>query len=676
MKKFFLHFIFVLLFINTSVAYSNQTLSIDINDEIYQVEYWPSYFAKQLDIQYIDDNSLDEKDIDLSFYRGRFIGHPDTLITFSKTDDNLNGLAFFYGQYYKITGSISNPSMQASHPMQSAMVPVADMSEQMLHKMCPIHTQKHHDMQITAMATMDTNTSGTPPVAFAVGNINLVADVALALDPEYVSIHGDASSAVVRALQTLDQADMFYRQSKPVTGAGGLGIALNNVSINVYSNSLPFSVADIIDPNPNLANGNQPEIDTRAYLQRIQTNANTLFGVSRTVGAMYTGYDLDDAVVGDGVAGLAFLATTCSALGVSVNEGFGSNSASAVIAAHEMAHNFGSCHDGDGIVDAANNICPNSSTTCPSNGPYIMTPFVNPTATQFSECSIANITSHINLQSCYKQPIDIQIALQNAVPPITNMLTQGNTSARIFDISNLTDITLININISGSLQNSSDPNNSNSEFTSVTLNTNACPIAADRQSYICTIPSIGANNTETLEIVETITATGTGQFVSTTEYQNTGTTLQVDIEPQNSIIELTQTIVAPTTPPIAPSNIQATALSNGDIEVTWLDNSNNEQAFIIERSEDSGIIFNVLQNNIAANTTNYIDSNLVEGTTYTYRVSASNSLGTTLAATSSSATSSTTTAAPSSGGGGGGGAFYILSIILLLTKSFFKTRCY
>ncbi len=674
MEKLFLRLILILLFIYSNTAYSNQTLSVEINDESYQIEYWPSYFAKQLDIQYVDDISIDDKDIDISFYRGRFIGHPDTLITFSKIGDSIKGLAFFYGQYYEINNTASKTSEQTAHPMQSSLVQVANLSEQMLQKMCPIHTQEHLDMQITAMATTDTNTNGTPPVAFAVGNVNLVADVALALDPEYVSIHGGASNAVIRALQTLDQADMFYRQSKPVTGAGGLGVALNNVSVNVYSNSLPFSVADIIDSNPSLANGNQPEIDTRAYLQRIQANANTLFGVSRTVGAMYTGYDLDDAVVGDGVAGLAFLATTCSALGVSVNEGFGSSSAAAVIAAHEMAHNFGSCHDGDGIVDAANNICPNSSVACPSNGPYIMAPFVNPTATQFSECSIANITSHINTQSCYKQPIDIQINLQNAVPAIANVLTQGNTSVRTFDISNLTDIALTNINISGSLQNSSDSNNPNTEFTTVTLNTNACAIATDRQTYICTVSSLAANNTETLEIVETITATGTGQFVSTTEYQNTGSTQQVDIEPQNSIIELTQTITAPITPPTAPSNIQATALSNGDIEVSWVDNSNNEQAFIIERSEDNGTVFNVIQNNLAANSTNYIDSSLVEGTTYTYRVSASNSLGTTLAATISSATSSTSTVVNSSGGGGGGGAFYFLTIILLLFKSFFKVR--
>jgi len=136
-----------------------------------------------------------------------------------------------------------------------------------------------------------------------------------------------------------------------------LGIALHNVSIRVFSNALPFNVAGIVDPNPSLANGNQPEIDAIAYLTLAQMNGNALFGSIRTVGAVITGFDLELAG-GDGIAGVAFVATSCSSLGVSVNEGWGI--ASAVILAHEIGHNFGSCHDGD----AANAFCPISSVSC------------------------------------------------------------------------------------------------------------------------------------------------------------------------------------------------------------------------------------------------------------------------------------------------------------------------
>ncbi|MCZ6565409.1 MAG: M12 family metallo-peptidase, partial [Gammaproteobacteria bacterium] len=414
------------------------------------------------------------------------------------------------------------------------------------------------------------------------------------------------------------------------------------------------------------------------YLTLAQINGNALFGSIRTVGAVITGFDLDDPVIGDEIAGLAVVTSSCSSLGVSVNEGWGI--ATAVILAHEIGHNFGSCHDGD----PASAFCPTSSVACANPlvdcviqpGPYIMSPCVSPAATQFSACSIANICSHINVQTCYKQPIDIEILLQSVVPPEANALTQGNTSVRTFNVGNLTDVILTNVNILGALENLSDPNNANAEYTVVTLDGNACTIAANRQSYTCTIASIDANNAQTFIIIETVTATGTGQFMSTTQYKNIATEQRVDVEPQNSIVQLTHTVTTAVTPPAAPSNVQATSLSNGNIQVSWTDSSNNEQAFIIERSEDGGTVFNVIQANQAANTTSYIDTNVVEGQTYTYRVSASNSIGATAAANTPSATSSIGISAAGGGGGrgGGGGAFYLMTLFLLLARTFTKFR--
>ncbi len=675
MKRIFLYFTFISLFTFTCSAFSNQTLPVVINGESYQVEYWTSYFAKELDINYMDSDVTDK--IDIQFYRGKIVGHPDSLVTLSKFKDSLKGMAFFYGEYFEIDGSMSSMENQSNTAMQSAKVELADLADKAAREMCPIHTKEHHDMEMAARATMSVNTGGAPPVAFAVGTVNLVADVALALDPEYVLVHGGETNAVVKALQTLDTADMLYRQSKPAMGAGGLGVALNNVNINVYTNALPFNVADIIDPNPNLANGNRPEIDASAYLDRIRLNVTALFGNARTVGAMFSGYDLDDTIVGDGVAGLAYLTSTCSNFGVSVEEGWGTDAESTIIAAHEIAHNFGSCHDGDGILDAANNICPISSVGCAANGGYIMGPFVNAAATQFSQCSIANIDSHIATQTCYKTPIDMQISLASAVPAVANMLNQTGSAVRTFNVSNMSTEILINIPISGSLENVNDPNNPNTEYTTVTLQGNNCNIAANRQSYTCTIANIGANNADVQTIVETITATGTGPFKTTTEYRNVAAAQQVDIEPQNSIVELTQTINvnAPVAPPAAPSNVQASPQNNGDIRVSWTDNSNNEAAFRLERSEDT-VVYNIIQNNLPANTTSYTDSGLTEGTTYTYRVSAINAMGAVAAATTPSATSSTSvaTVGGDSGGGGGGGGFYLFTGLLLLAR-LFKRPC-
>ena len=692
MDSLFKFLFFLIFLILSSSAFSAQTVPIDINGQSYQIEYWPSYFASELDIKFMDESNIEVNDIDIKFYRGKVIGHPETLVTLSKVDNNLKGLAFFYGRYYEIYGSISKTTIESNleqsgiAPMKSAVVDIPEMAERANQEICPVHSPELHDMQISARSAINTSTAtaGSPPVALAVGNINLAADVAIALDPLYVSTHGGEANAVTKALQTLDMADMFYRQQKPANGAGGLGIALNAVRVNVFSNALPFGVSDILDPNaPNPApfgtGGDRREIDSIPYLTRIRDNGNALFGNPRTVGALLTGYDLDDVnspfANSDGVAGIAILTSTCSANGVSLSEGWNGDSFNAVVTAHEIAHNFGSCHDGEDVFDAANNICPLTSANCPT-GVHIMSPFVVAAATQFSECSIANINTHIVTQTCYKQPIDIQITLQNLVPAMGVAITQGNTSVRTLTVENMTDVALMNINISGTLENPDDPLNNNAEYTTVTLEGNACAIAGNRQTYTCTIPSIDGNNAETLTIIETVTATGTGQSNSRTEYKNNPAEQRVDVEPQNSIVELTVNINTPNAAPIAPSNVQATARTNGDIFLSWTDNSNNEDAFIIERNivntANSTVI---IAPNLPPNSTSYLDTNTVVGTTYSYQLSASNGIGATAAATIPTATSTVSTVSTASGGGGGGGgAFYLLPLVLFFARALSRHR--
>jgi hypothetical protein len=81
--------------------------------------------------------------------------------------------------------------------------------------------------------------------------------------------------------------------------------------------------------------------------------------------------------------------------------------------------------------------------------------------------------------------------------------------------------------------------------------------------------------------------------------------------------------------PAAPSNVQTVATADS-ITVSWTDNANNEDGFIIERSANGGAW--LPQPNIgtllAPNTTSYVDSvangGLLDGVVYQYRVKASN----------------------------------------------------
>jgi titin len=80
-------------------------------------------------------------------------------------------------------------------------------------------------------------------------------------------------------------------------------------------------------------------------------------------------------------------------------------------------------------------------------------------------------------------------------------------------------------------------------------------------------------------------------------------------------------LVAPT----APSALSAKREKNGQVTLSWKDNSNNETAFQVARSTD-GTLFTILATT-AANTTKYKDTNARKRQTYYYRVAAKNNVG-------------------------------------------------
>ena len=80
-----------------------------------------------------------------------------------------------------------------------------------------------------------------------------------------------------------------------------------------------------------------------------------------------------------------------------------------------------------------------------------------------------------------------------------------------------------------------------------------------------------------------------------------------------------------TTPPAAPTNLAATAVSSSQIGLQWDDNSSNEDGFRIERKVGGGS-FEFLVNKSSGDTSHQ-DTGLVSSTTYTYRVRAYNGDG-------------------------------------------------
>ena len=77
--------------------------------------------------------------------------------------------------------------------------------------------------------------------------------------------------------------------------------------------------------------------------------------------------------------------------------------------------------------------------------------------------------------------------------------------------------------------------------------------------------------------------------------------------------------------PDDPSDLES-SLSGFDITLTWTDNSDNEENFILERKIDGGG-FIVLDDTLSAGAEAYLDSGLQSLHTYTYRVKARNNYG-------------------------------------------------
>jgi mono/diheme cytochrome c family protein len=112
------------------------------------------------------------------------------------------------------------------------------------------------------------------------------------------------------------------------------------------------------------------------------------------------------------------------------------------------------------------------------------------------------------------------------------------------------------------------------------------------------------------------------------------------------------TLAAAVTVPAAPSSLAATASSASRIDLTWVDNAGNETGFRIQRSTNGTFSANLVSAAAAAGAVSYSDTTLSAGTTYFYRVFATNAAGDSAASSTASATTPaapvTVPAAPSS----------------------------
>jgi len=110
-------------------------------------------------------------------------------------------------------------------------------------------------------------------------------------------------------------------------------------------------------------------------------------------------------------------------------------------------------------------------------------------------------------------------------------------------------------------------------------------------------------------------------------YAEDGTySVSLTVTDENSLADTYTEVITLETPALAPLNFSATNIGYYSVVLSWVDNSDNEDGFSIERSISDSTSF-IEIGTVGEGLTTFTDMNLQPGTAYYYRVKAYNDMG-------------------------------------------------
>ncbi|MBT8080123.1 MAG: DUF11 domain-containing protein [Gammaproteobacteria bacterium] len=237
------------------------------------------------------------------------------------------------------------------------------------------------------------------------------------------------------------------------------------------------------------------ETDAGAFIDELSDyRVATANHNSRALTHLYTGKDLDGSTVGIAFSGdLAILCSTT--FGVGLREANFGLTTDALIAAHEIGHNFGAPHDTEAGSD------------CENEAPgFLMEPTLNG-SDQFSQCSKdemqPNIDAAIAASCIVPLPsIDMTIALDGAEPTVL----LGDSVPLTFDVTNVGSVEATNVAVDLTLPSSVT-------FVSVGSTAGSCTNGAGTAN--CQLGTVAGGAAETVTITSRTDEVGTATFTAT-----------------------------------------------------------------------------------------------------------------------------------------------------------------